>query len=95
MANVMGGGAIAGKDMPLGEPNGKFRGHSYFNCSADVYDSCRFGKNRYHRWDKYVGKDSWGEGVRTWGKTNPKEPILLRNKSTGTFMYLRSPNKNF
>jgi hypothetical protein len=97
---MMGAGAIAGKDMPMSkpvncQPSGKFRGHNFFDCEPATYDKARFGKNRYHRWDKYVGKDSWGEGVRGWAKSNPKEPILLRNKSTGTFMYLRSPQQQF
>lgn len=90
----MGTGMVASKDIPL-KPNGTFRGHSYFDCDSSIYDNSRFGKNRYHRWDKYVGKDSWGEGLRSWAKANPKEPILLRNSTTGTFMYLRSSNQNF
>lgn len=92
MSNVIGdgGGAVnVQKDVPLFAPSGKAFGQNYFTApDTDTYDRVRLGKNRYHRWDSFVGKTDWARNVASWAKSN-KGGILMKHPSYNSFMPLR------
>jgi hypothetical protein len=67
-----------------------FAGTKVFVVDPDMYSQCRLGKNRYHQWSKYVGDSEVGKAISEFGKTNPKEAIIVQNAVTGDMMYLRN-----
>jgi hypothetical protein len=68
--------------------NTEFAGAPVFDVDMDTLMKSRFGKNRYHRYSKYVGEDETGEAIRKTGRETAKD-IVLKDKGTGTMMYLR------
>lgn len=66
-----------------------FAGSTVFNCNSDIFERCRLGKQKYHKYEKYVGSDEFGEKVREYGRTFPQKPIVLRDSITGAMIYLK------
>ena len=66
-----------------------FAGQQCFEVNDEVYHACVKGKNRYHRYEKYVGNDEIGEAIREFGRNNPKKPIVIRSSKTGAMVYLK------
>jgi hypothetical protein len=66
-----------------------FAGTKVFEVNPDIYQKCALGKNRYHRWERYVGDDDTGRAIRAFGKANLDKPIIVQNSNTGAMMYLR------
>lgn len=67
---------------------------SFANARVYTVDSDRFyksmqGKNKYHKYDKYVGSDEVGESIRQYGRANPSKPIILKDSTTGSMIYLK------
>ena len=79
------------KDIPLfTKPNGKAFGSDYFTApDADTYHNVRLGKNRYKRWDSFVGNGKWGKNVAAFAKANPKSGILVKHPKDPAFMVIR------
>tara|TARA_B100000929_G_C15385149_1_gene379209 strand:- start:195 stop:827 length:633 start_codon:yes stop_codon:yes gene_type:complete len=79
------------KDVPLfTKPNGKAFGSDYFTApDADTYHNVRLGKNRYKRWDSFVGNGKWGKNVAAFAKANPKSGILVKHPKDPAFMVIR------
>lgn len=69
-----------------------FAGMDVFECDGDVFERCRMGKTKYHRWDKYVGDDETGQMIREFGLKNPGKPIIVQHKGTGAMIYVRKRN---
>ncbi len=67
-----------------------FAGAKVFQVDPETYHNCRLGKNRYHRWSKYVGDSEIGQEIRAFGTSNTTQPIVVMNKNTGEMMYLRN-----
>lgn len=101
-ANAAGTGAVAGLGVgPQGEPGvnlqkrkkhepiDKFAGADVFETDGDKVWSSRFGKNRYHRYSKYVGDDDMGESIRQHGRDRKTGDIVLRDQKTAVMTYLR------
>ena len=65
-----------------------FAGAPVFTVDMDRVMKSRFGKNRYHRYDRYVGNDSVGEAIRQYGRKNPGD-IILKDEKTAVMSYLR------
>lgn len=55
---------------------------------SDRYRNARFGKNRYHRYSKYVGEDETGQKIREIGRTTKKD-IILKDSASGTMQFFR------
>lgn len=70
------------------EPSDTFAGADVFDVDMDTIHNTRFGKNRYHRWSKYVGEDEVGLAIRDHAKST-KNDIILKDQTTGTMSYLR------
>lgn len=70
------------------EPQGTFAGADIFEVGTDKFMASRFGKNRYHRYSRYVGEDETGESIRQHGRTT-KRDIILKDGTTGAMIYLR------
>jgi len=66
-----------------------FGGSKVFVVSPQRFYDSRLGKSRYSRYEKYVGNDKLGEAIRTYGRTNPKESIILKNSGNGAMLYLK------
>ena len=86
-----GGGAVnVQKDIPLfTKPSGKAFGKDYFTSpDTDTYSNVRLGKNRYKRWDSFVGKTDWAKGVANYAKTN-KGGMLIKHPKDPLFQVIR------
>ena len=66
-----------------------FGGTRVYVVPNDRWHASRLGKNRYARYEKYVGNDKLGETIRLYGRTNPKSPIILKNEDNGAMLYLK------
>jgi hypothetical protein len=69
-------------------PVDKFAGASVFEVDMDKVHKSRFGKNRYHRYSRYVGEDEVGEAIRVHGRST-KNDIILKDSKTAVMTYLR------
>ena len=71
-------------------PDDTFAGVDVFNVNDDDFNSCKFGKKKHARWDKYVGVES-GIGKRIYGyaQKNPKKSIIVQHDKTGHMLYLK------
>lgn len=95
--NAVGTGQVAGIGFgPNGEPPIKksvimrrFAGKHVFEVSPDYFHACRMGKQKHHRYSRYVGEDDTGEAIREFGRTNPGVPIILQCSRTGMMLYLK------
>lgn len=70
------------------QPDDQFAGADVFNVTMDEVLKSRNGKNRYHRYSRYVGENSKGEQIRQHGRST-KRDIVLKDESTGVMVYLR------
>jgi hypothetical protein len=75
------------------EEEPSFSGHKVFDVSPEHFNNARLGKRKFHKFERYVGKNEVGEKIRQYGRQNPDHPIILRHKDTGAMMYLRYPKK--
>ena len=66
-----------------------FGGTRVFIVPNERWNASRLGKNRYARYEKYIGNDKLGETIRLYGRTNPKSPIILKNEENGAMLYLK------
>lgn len=70
-----------------------FGGNKIFKVKSEYYHRCRLGKKKYHRYDKYVGNDEFGEEIRKYGRKHYDKPIIVQDEKTGAMMYLRYGKK--
>ena len=66
-----------------------FAGKQVFVVDSDMYHQCRLGKQKYQRYEKYVGNKRIGKAIREYGLKHPKRPIILQNGENGPMLYLR------
>ena len=66
-----------------------FGGARVYVVPSERWHSSRLGKNRYSRYEKYIGNDKLGETIRLYGRENPKSPIILKNEENGAMLYLK------
>ena len=66
-----------------------FAGKDVFIVDADTYYTCRLGKRKYARYEKYVGSGLLGQAIREYGLKYPKRPIILQNGEGGPMLYLK------
>ena len=93
------GGNIEGPELPLRKKKkkvemSKFAGKDVFMVDSKYFYNARLGKNRYSRYEKYVGNDVVGEAIRQFGRANPDKPIILANREDGSMMYLKYGRNN-
>ena len=67
-------------------------GTPIFQVTPDVYDMCKWGREKYQRWNKVVGESNGVEKIKEYGKKNPTAPIIVQNKKSGEMQYLRFGN---
>ena len=67
-------------------------GTPIFKVTPDVYDMCKWGREKYQRWNKVVGESNGVEKIKEYGKKNPTAPIIVQNKQSGEMQYLRFGN---
>jgi len=66
-----------------------FLGAPVFDVPCDVHDKFRNGKNRYHRWDKYLDmEDENCQKLYNYAKTKCPKSMILRNKM-GVMIHVR------
>ena len=70
------------------QPTETFAGAPVFTVDMDRMMKSRFGKNRYHRYDRYVGDDAIGEAIRQYGRQKSGS-IILKDSKTAVMSYLR------
>jgi len=78
--------AIAGLDEPP-----KFAGNRVFDVDTNSFMKSRFGKKPRDRYKKYLGEEDH-DAIREYCIKNPKESIVLRDKKSGSMIYLRKKN---
>lgn len=74
---------IAGLDNPP-----KFAGHRVFDVDTNTLMKSRFGKRPKDRYKKYLDEGDHDE-IRDYCVKNPKESIILRDKKSGSMIFLR------
>ena len=78
------------KDVPLFKPDGKAFGSNYFTApDSNTYNNVRLCRNRYQRWDSFIGKSDWAKSVSNYARKNPKGSLLIKHPSQNAFMHLR------
>tara|TARA_B100000953_G_C17924896_1_gene391966 strand:- start:76 stop:384 length:309 start_codon:yes stop_codon:yes gene_type:complete len=93
-ANVAGDGSAPvnlQKDIPLfTKPNGKAFGANYWTApDRETYDGVRLGRQKYQRWNSFVGKGEWAKGVSAYAKKNPKGQMLMKHPTDPVFQVIR------
>jgi len=66
-----------------------FGGTRVYIVPNERWHASRLGKNRYAKYEKYIGNDKLGETIRLYGRENPKSPIILKNEENGAMLYLK------
>ena len=93
-ANVVGAGVApvnVQKDVPLfTNPNGKAFGANYWTApDAKTYDNVRLGRQKYQRWNSFVGKTDWAKGVSAYAKKHPTGQMLMKHPTDPVFQVIR------
>jgi len=93
-ANVAGDGSAPvnlQKDIPLfTKPNGKAFGANYWTApDRETYDGVRLGRQKYQRWNSFVGKGEWAKGVSAYAKKNPRGQMLMKHPTDPVFQVIR------
>jgi hypothetical protein len=78
--------------LGLDEERETFAGGDVFEVDTDRWMKSRFGKNRYHRYSRYVGSDKVGEEIRQHGR-GTKRDIILKDQQTGVMTWLTRRKK--
>lgn len=72
----------------INEEDDSFAGDRVFTVDMDSVMKSHHGKNRYHRYSRYVGECETGEAVRQYGRSTGKN-IILKDAATAVMTYLR------
>ena len=93
-SNVVGDGSgpiNIKKDIPLfTKPCGKAFGANYWTApNTDIYDGIRLGRQKYQRWNSFVGKTDWAKGISAYAKKFPKGGMLMKHPTTPVFQVIR------
>lgn len=76
------------------EEDDVFAGNPVFDVDCETYLAFRMGKNRYHRWSRYMGQgNEKNQQIADYCRKNHKTSIILRDESTGAMIYAR-PDKH-
>jgi hypothetical protein len=75
----------------IATPDGNIAGSPYFSCESDTYHACVKGKRKTGRWQSYLGDSDQGKAIINYAKINPKSAIVIQDKSTNTYTFLRKP----
>jgi hypothetical protein len=101
-ANVASSGAVAGLDdnPPVGKKaqqkyTKRFANNDVFVVDNKTYNNARLGKQKYHKYEKYVGNDEVGMAIREFGRKYPKKPIILQDGENGPMIFLRRGRNTF
>ena len=84
---VIGGGAV--KMFNLMKEGVEDTGTPIFVVSPEVYDQCKWGREKYQRWNKIVGEGKGESKIIEYGKKYPDRPIIVKNSKTEAMQYLR------
>lgn len=68
------------------ESHGEYK---IFTVDNATFLEARAGKTRYERYNKYVGKATLGENIRSYAIANPKMPVILKDEKTGSLCFLK------
>ena len=66
-----------------------FAGNKVFEVDPTYFHKCRLGKRKHANYKFYVGEDDVGKEIREYGNSNPKKPIIIKDKNTGSMQFLR------
>ena len=94
MSNVVGDGSgpiNVQKDVPLfTKPCGKAFGCDYWTApDTTTYDNVRLGRQKYQRWNSFVGKTNRAKGVTAFAKKFPKGGMLMKHPTDPVFQVIR------
>ena len=73
----------------------RFANNDVFVVDSSTYNKARLGKQKYVKYEKYVGNDEVGNAIREYGRKNPKKPIILQDGENGPMIFLRSGRNTF
>jgi len=79
------------KDIPLfTNPCGKAFGANYWTApDRQTYDGVRLGRQKYQRWNSFVGKGKWAKGVSAYAKKYPSGQMLMKHPTDPVFQVIR------
>ena len=89
---VIGGGAS--KMFALMKESVEDTGTPIFVVSPEVYDQCKWGREKYQRWNKVVGESKGVSKIIEYGKKYPDRPIIVKNSKSEDMQYLRFGQMN-
>jgi len=82
--------SVDGVVEPNTSPDDTFAGVDVFSVNDDDFNTCKHGKKKYQRWDKYVDVESeTGKKIVGYAKKNPKKSIIVQHDKTGHMLYLK------
>lgn len=96
--NSAGSGGVAGLDAnpPVGKKaqaaiirRAKFANNDVFVVDNETFKKARLGKQKYTKYERYVGTDPVGQAIREFGRKYPSKPIILQDGESGPMMFLR------
>lgn len=96
--NTSSSGNVAGLDNnpPVRlkrKPDDKFAGHAVFDVSSDIYNKAPAIRKKWNRWAKFVpiaeDLEIVLESLIDFSINNPKDGIIIRDKSTGYMRYIK------
>lgn len=70
-----------------------FGGNQVFDVDPEYFHKSTFGKQKHHRYSRYVGSEEQGELIRVWGRKNLGKGIILRNNQHGGMVFLKQKGK--
>jgi hypothetical protein len=71
----------------------KFAGKQVFVVDPTTYHNAHWGKRKYEHYEKYLEGCDIADEIRTFGRTNWAEPIIIQNDQTGAMIYLKYGSK--
>ena len=88
-------GGVPKEEEVIFEQDDEFLGNPVFDVNCETYLAFRTGKNRYHKWEKYMGQgNEKNQRIAEFCRKNHKTSIILRDESTGAMIYARPDKLN-
>ena len=76
------------KKKKLPESDGEACGGSFFDCDHSTFTSAIQGKSKSGKWNSYLsGNEALSTRIKEFRKSHPKKKILLKNSTTGEYMF--------
>lgn len=66
-----------------------FAGCTVFEVDSNTFSKIRTFKDRYHSFKTYIDEEESLAAIREFAKKNPSKSIVVKDKQTGSFKFLK------